>query len=98
MRLTGMIEAFRKDLDAADVPFVDGELGQFLSETKYPFAKLVNEQLHAATAQVGNAKWVSSKDLTAKSDGVHFDAASARELGKRYAKAMRELQAKAAKP
>jgi hypothetical protein len=35
---------------------------------------------------------VSAKNLTDKGDHLHFDTPSARELGKRYAEAMKKLQ------
>jgi hypothetical protein len=34
-----------------------------------------------------NVAFVSSADLVDKGDGVHFDSASARMLGRRYAEA-----------
>jgi hypothetical protein len=91
-----MVEAWRKDLDATDVPFVAGKLGEFLKETskdgKPVHWKLVNEQISQIPTLVKNAAVVDSSGLKHKGDMVHFDSASLRELGKRYAKAMQELQ------
>ncbi|RBP38656.1 carbohydrate esterase-like sialic acid-specific acetylesterase [Roseimicrobium gellanilyticum] len=96
-RLAAMVEAWRKDLDAPNVPFVAGELGDFLAETskdgKPVHWKLVNEQIAQIPTLVKNAAVVDSSGLKHKGDVVHFDSASLRELGKRYAKAMQELQA-----
>jgi hypothetical protein len=39
-----------------------------------------------------NTGVVSAKGLTDKGDHLHFDTPSARELGKRYARAMKKLQ------
>lgn len=40
---------------------------------------------------ISNTAFVSSEGLTDKGDLAHFDAKSARELGKRYAEAYLEL-------
>ena len=42
--------------------------------------------------QVSNTAVVVSSGLKHKGDDVHFDTASLREFGKRYAKAMKALQ------
>lgn len=95
-RLAAMVAAWRKDLDAPEVPFVAGKLGEFLKDTgkdgKPVHWKLVNEQIAQIPTMVKNSAVVESSGLKHKGDVVHFDSASLRELGKRYAKAMQELQ------
>jgi hypothetical protein len=97
-RLAAMVQDWRKDLDAPDVPFVAGKLGEFLVETgkdgKPSHWKLVNEQIAEIPKLAKNAAVVESSGLKHKGDVVHFDSASLREFGKRYAKAMLELQGK----
>jgi hypothetical protein len=96
-RLAAMVSDWRKDLDAPNVPFVAGKLGEFLSETskdgKPVHWKLVNEQIAQIPTLVKNSAVVESTGLKHKGDVVHFDSASLREFGKHYAKAMQELQA-----
>ena len=46
-------------------------------------------------AQMPYCGFVSSEGLAAMEDGVHFDAASARELGKRFAAEMIRIQKRA---
>ena len=95
-RLAQMVRDLRQDLNAGEVPFVAGELGQFLERVrkngKPSYWPVVNEQLHRLPELVPHTAVVSSKDLCHKGDIVHFDSPSLRELGKRYAAAMRELQ------
>lgn len=101
-RLATMVNDWRKDLGTPNVPFVAGKLGEFLSETskdgKPVHWKLVNEQIAQIPTLVKNAAVVDSSGLKHKGDVVHFDSASLREFGRRYAKAMQELQAAGKKP
>lgn len=96
-RLAAMVSDWRKDLDAPDVPFVAGKLGEFLAETgkdgKPSHWKLVNEHIAQIPKLVEHAAVVESSGLKHKGDVVHFDSASLREFGRRYAKAMQRLQA-----
>ncbi len=94
-RLKAMVVALREELDAPDVPFVAGELGQFyLVENggKAVYAKLVNEQINALPQQLPHSAVASSEGLGHKGDAVHFDTAALREFGLRYAAAMKDLQ------
>ena len=94
-RLTALVARFRKDLDAPDVPFVAGALGDFTvakNEAKGNHgARKVNETLAALTKTIKNYAFVSSEGLKEKGDNTHFDAAGARELGRRFAEAMAKL-------
>ncbi len=96
-RLAQMVKDLRTELDAPDVPFVAGKLGEFLKRDSKPgqpsYWPVVNEQLDMLPSRVSAAAVVSSQDLKHKGDVVHFDAASLREFGKRYAAAMQKLQA-----
>jgi hypothetical protein len=97
-RLAQMIADLRADLGAGEVPFVAGKLGEFLArqtkDGKPNFWPVVNEQLAVVSAQVPRVAVVESTGLVHKGDGVHFDTPSLREFGKRYAEAMKRLQAK----
>lgn len=98
-RLSQMIADLRAELGVKHCPFVAGKLGEFLAreskDGKPNYWPLVNEQLELVAKTVPHVAVVSSADLQHKGDGVHFDSASLRELGKRYAKAMTELQSTA---
>jgi Carbohydrate esterase, sialic acid-specific acetylesterase len=83
-RWTKVIGSLREDLNAANVPVMVGQLGEFYAGA---FARTVDEQLAIIPLQVPKTAFVSSAGLKAKSDNVHFDSPSLREFGRRYAHA-----------
>lgn len=83
--------SFRKEIGAEDTPIVVGQLGEFLSDTKYPYKRMVNEQQALLPLSVPRVAWVSSAGLKHKGDDVHFDTPSLREFGRRYAMAYLSL-------
>ena len=93
-RLAGMIRDIRKDLNLPDLPFVAGQIGEFLYDRgpdKSPYARVVNEQLAELPRKVPHTACALSKGLKDQGDSVHFDTASQHELGKRYAAEMLRL-------
>ena len=84
-KLKILVERLRTDLDQPGLPFVAGEIGYF---NKRDFINAVINQL---PRHVLNTAVVSAKDLNHKGDSIHFNTASARELGKRYAVEMKKL-------
>ncbi|PQO40708.1 sialate O-acetylesterase [Blastopirellula marina] len=91
-KLHALIARFRRELNAPDVPFIAGQMGQF-SERPWNEAKQKVDQVHQDLPNnVPHTAFVSSDGLKHKGDNVHFDAESYRELGRRYAKAYRELK------
>jgi hypothetical protein len=96
-RFSKMIAALRSELDAAAVPVIVGGLGEFLPDRKgnpQPFSKVVNEQLAGVPEVARRSAFVSSSGLKHKGDEVHFDSASLREFGRRYADAYLKLAGK----
>lgn len=94
--LTQLVTDLRTELDAGDVPFVAGQLGEFLNRgqgDKPSYWPVINSQLDALPMQLKNSAVASSKDLKHKGDSLHFDSPSFREFGKRYAAQMLKLQA-----
>jgi hypothetical protein len=94
-RLHELIARFRSELGAPDVPFVIGQLGQFRRRT--PYDSTVDAAHRESARSIPHVAFVSSDGLRHKGDSLHFDAESARELGRRYARAYLELTA-AARP
>jgi len=102
-RLAQMIADLRSELATADpavdklVPFVAGELGEFLVDQRPDgeptYYAVVNQQIATLPTRAPNTAVASSAGLTHKGDQVHFDSASLRAFGKRYATAMQQLQA-----
>jgi len=78
-----------------DLPFVAGELGQFLltrGSNNVAEVKIVNAALAELPARVPHTGFVPSTGLNHKGDALHFDAPSQREFGRRYAAEMLKLQ------
>jgi len=90
-KLHDLIERFRSVLEAPNVPFIAGQMGQF-ADSPWSADKILVDQAHQALPQnVPLTAFVSAEGLQHKGDKVHFDAESARELGRRYAKAIQAL-------
>ncbi|MBD2752391.1 sialate O-acetylesterase [Spirosoma validum] len=83
-KLVELVNRFRKELNAPNVPFVVGTLGDFVVK-RNPDAKTVNDALQRATQHIPDSYCVLSSGLTDKGDSTHFDTRSAQTLGQRYA-------------
>jgi hypothetical protein len=59
---------------------------------KNPWAETINQALLQIPDRVARAACVNTEDLSHNGDEVHFDGPSARELGRRYARAMIALR------
>ncbi len=96
-RLARMVKDLRAELGAGDVPFVAGKLGEFLKregkDGRPALWPKVNEQIGAVAGAIPRSAAVESAGLRHKGDVVHFDTPSLREFGRRYAEAMKKLQA-----
>jgi hypothetical protein len=94
-RLSRMIQDIRADLGTPNLPFVVGQIGEFLYDrgpghAAYP--RVVNAALAGLPEKVPATACAPSQGLKDKGDVLHFDAASQREFGRRYAAAMLRLQ------
>ena len=88
-----MIHAIRKELGAEDLPFIFGELSEVIAP-KWEFGDYpmqMNEIFREMEKEIPNCRLVSSRELTLKADGIHFDAPSLREFGRRYFDAYLDL-------
>lgn len=92
-RLTQMFKDLRQDLGQPDLPIIVGEIGDFLSPARFPAADTVAEALRRMPEALPRVGFADSAGLAHIGDHLHFTSASARELGRRYAHAMLELQA-----
>ena len=89
--LTRLAEDLRADLDAPNVPFIVGGLGDFVA-IRRPESMQITEILSGLPNLIENTAFVSAQGLTDKGDNLHFNSASYREFGKRYAKTVQDLQ------
>jgi hypothetical protein len=93
-KLHDLIARFRTALDAPDVPFIAGQLGRF-SDAPWDDARRTVDAAHRALpGKVRRTAFVSSDGLVHGGDKVHFDTASLRELGRRYANAYETFNAR----
>lgn len=84
-RLQNLVENLRADLKSPRLPFVFSQLGPW--RARYAaFNRMITAQPHV----IARTACVSTTGLTAIDD-AHFDSASQRTLGARYAKAMIRL-------
>jgi hypothetical protein len=93
-KLSIIVDAFRSQLDAPDIPFIAGGLGDFLSSGRYGkyFTEYneVNYALLKFAETKPNCYFVTANGLTANGDGLHFDAVSQRKFGIRYFESLHE--------
>ena len=97
-RLRQLLLRLRAALGDAQLPVLIGQMGRWPGKP-WSAAKAQVDAAHQRVAQtLGHAAFVSAEGLGLHADGlqVHFDAAGARELGRRYAAALKQLQAGAA--
>jgi hypothetical protein len=86
-QLEALIKRIRTELDAPKVPVVVGELGYYR-----PAFTNFNAMLRQVPDSIALSAVVSAEGLGHKGDNLHFSTDAARELGKRYAAKMKELQ------
>ena len=86
VKLADFFKRLRRDTHTENVPVVVGTLGDFYV-AKTPGAATVNQVIIDYAKNNKLVYLASASDLTDKGDDTHFDTASARELGRRYAEA-----------
>ncbi len=89
-KLTQLISRFRQEFNQPDLPVVVGTLGEFYVG-KTPPAAQINAILRNLPNRDLRTACVDAAGLTDKGDQTHFDAPSARELGRRYAEAFNRM-------
>lgn len=90
-KLHDLITRLRKELDAPEVPFIAGQMGKFPEAPSNESRMQVDKAHQDLPVKVKNTAFVSAEGLKHRGDKIHFDAASYRELGKRYFEAFRKL-------
>lgn len=90
-KLHDLVKRFRAELEAPEVPFIVGQMGQFADVPWDAAHKKVDQAHQDIVKKIPFTAYVSADGLKHKGDKVHFDAASYREFGKRYATAYFKL-------
>ena len=95
-KLHRIMQGFRKELDAPNLPIIIGGLGDFLGRsgfgkncTEYT---LINQKLKQFAFENDNCYFVESSGLTSNPDGIHINAVSQRKFGLRYFEAFYRKQ------
>ncbi|MBP1925617.1 hypothetical protein J2Z76_001476 [Sedimentibacter acidaminivorans] len=95
-KLLLIIDALRKELNAPDIPFIIGGLGDYLGKegfgkscSEYNF---INQELQKFAFEQDNAYFVTASGLTSNPDGIHINAISQRKFGLRYFEAFSNRQ------
>ena len=95
-RFQKIMDAFRRDLNLYDVPFLLGGLGDFLKDREQnPEMQNfihVNEELQKISEGNEMTGFVSAEGLTGKADNLHFNSVSLREFGTRYYNVFKQLE------
>jgi hypothetical protein len=97
-RLINTINGFRKDLGMPALPFIAGELPAFQMHfpdkadqlTDNPYVPQINQIIAGLKAKLENYDYVKADSTDHRGDRLHFNSASARLMGKRYAVAMKQ--------
>lgn len=77
----------RRKLCAENLPLIIGELSEDISDERWNLGdnpKRMNALLHELVKEIPYCDIASSKGLKLRPDGIHFNAESCRELGRRY--------------
>ncbi len=90
-KLNDLVAHLRTALAAPEVPFIAGQLGKFADVPWDAFRTQVDRAHRELAQHVRRTAFVSAEGLVHNGDKVHFDADSARELGRRYAAAYLKL-------
>ena len=93
-RLSKMVAAMRKELslDEKKVPFLFGAIGEFTASPYLRGNASFNRVQRHAVELIPNSAFVEAADLLSNWDKIHFDTASVRTLGERYAAAYLKLK------
>lgn len=97
-KLADLIGRLRAELYAPTAPFIAGQLGNFAGRPWDEFQRQLDQTLRDLPARVARTAFVSAEGLTDRGDKLHFDAASYREFGRRYATAYLDLVRKSPAP
>lgn len=84
-RLVALIAGLRRDLNAEDVPFIIGRRPKYARSPDNPWRAVVDEAQRRAARELPRVHFVDMPVLTSLPDGIHADAASVREMGRRLA-------------
>ena len=87
-KLNTLVYSFRKELEAPEIPFIIGGLGDYLGKSGFGKScaeyDLINRELLKYAEDNRNCYFVTGKKLYPNPDGIHINAESQRRFGIRY--------------
>lgn len=89
-KLITLIGRLRQELGDPGLPFLIGQLGSFSEKPWDQWRRQVNEAHEEVAQEIEGVYFVRADGLGHKGDTLHFSAAAARELGRRYAQLYNE--------
>ncbi|MEO7412350.1 MAG: sialate O-acetylesterase [Opitutaceae bacterium] len=90
-KLLDLVKRLRTELNAPNVPFIAGQMGRFEGAPWDEHRTRVDQAQRELPNKVPHVAYVTAEGLKDKGDKIHFDTASFRELGRRYAEAYLKL-------
>jgi len=90
-KLQALIVRMRTALGAPNVPFIVGQMGRFEGSPWNDYKIQVDRAHRELPEKIARVAFVSAEGLKDRGDKTHFDTASYRELGRRYADAYLRL-------
>lgn len=92
-KLHDLVARLRTLVKSPQAPFIAGQMGKFADVPPWSPAQVQVDAVHQTLVEkVPHTAFVSALGLKHKGDKIHFDSPSFRELGKRYAEAVLNLQ------
>jgi len=85
--LSELVMAFRSYIGNENLPMLMGKLGNFTNENNRRYRKIINKSIDQVAASEKNVVVISTRDLAHKGDKLHFNSASQRTMGERFAAA-----------
>ncbi len=84
--MDALFSVFRKTSGFKKLPIILGEIGEFSPDpAKKALTQKMNETIHDFVKTRKNYSYIKTTDLNHKGDNLHFDSASQRKMGERYA-------------
>lgn len=84
-RFVQLVQAFRRDLKAPELPFYYVQIGRFVTPGSNPFWNVIQEQQRRCATEIPNCEMAASVDLNLD-DLIHIDTEGHQRLGKRLAR------------
>lgn len=95
-RFLNLMTNLRKELNAENTPLIIGEISENITDDwdLGDGVTTLNRLLYELKEEIPLCDIASVEGLSLKKDGIHFDSASCRELGKRYFEKYRDIREK----